>query len=483
MKRFFWLCMVFWVGVSLQPARAQLRIEVDNTRPRLDQQGQPVDAHDGRVIRFGAYFYWYGTRYGRTNGFTPANRYQVYRSRDLQDWELMGPLLPEAPAGVYYRPHVVYHAGRRQYVLWYNWYPKLWEGQFGVAVSDRPEGPFRIVHDDVQVAHSDIGVGDFGLFVDEDQTAYLTYNTIAGHQVSVEKLAPDYLSSTLENGGFMAKQCEAGSMFRRGEFYYLLTDYTCCFCNQGSGARVYRSRTPLRGYTLLNNINRRPGPSLPRLADGEAWTSDFEPLARQDSIYPPLRLVLDQPTALAGLTAYVFTANRPGPCGEVENPQVHEPFRVPQFSFFSQENGSWEPLPAELSSVDSLGMICRVTYRFPQAQVLRALNIQPESDAPEGIIRLTEFAPQSRGVRPSFRVFRDAGLNGPVIIPAQQTHIMQIETSGGPEFIWMGDMWGSAPDHIKGHDWQYWGAPLRFDAAGHIEPMRFTPAWSFLITD
>ena len=52
------------------------------------------------------------------------------------------------------------------------------------------------------------------------------------------------------------------------------------------------------------------------------------------------------------------------------------------------------------------------------------------------------------------------------VIPAQQTFVMPLKTIHGIQYIWMGDLWGSASDNIKGHDYQYWGAPLIFDING-----------------
>jgi hypothetical protein len=262
--------LVVWPALLFLAAglHAQQLITISNSKPRLDETGKFVDAHDGRVIQFGNRFYWYGTQCGNTSGFTTANRYVCYSSPDMMSWRFKGALLADAPEGVYYRKHVIYNAQTRKYVMWYNWYPVLWQDRFGVAESERPEGPFRIVNSDVKVKNSGIGVGDFGLFVDDDGTAYLAYNTIHEHQVSIEKLTRDFLSFTMENGGVIAKYCEAGSMFKRQGRYYLLTDYTCCFCGEGSGARVYISDKPLSGYQMIGNINRLPGVPLPHLTDG-----------------------------------------------------------------------------------------------------------------------------------------------------------------------------------------------------------------------
>jgi hypothetical protein len=35
-------------------------------------------------------------------------------------------------------------------------------------------------------------------------------------------------------------------------------------------------------------------------------------------------------------------------------------------------------------------------------------------------------------------------------------------------------MWGSASDNVKGHDYPYWSAPLRFTEAGRIMPLEWT---------
>ena len=65
------------------------------------------------------------------------------------------------------------------------------------------------------------------------------------------------------------------------------------------------------------------------------------------------------------------------------------------------------------------------------------------------------------------------------IIPAQQSYVMRLKTTAGERFIWIGDLWGSASDNIKGHDYQYWGAPLEFNEDGTIQTMRWADRWSF----
>jgi hypothetical protein len=61
---------------------------------------------------------------------------------------------------------------------------------------------------------------------------------------------------------------------------------------------------------------------------------------------------------------------------------------------------------------------------------------------------------------------------GNITTQGQQTTVTAVAASGGgeAEFIWQGDRWQSAPDHIKAHDFQYW-AKLQFGNGGEISPM------------
>ena len=63
-------------------------------------------------------------------------------------------------------------------------------------------------------------------------------------------------------------------------------------------------------------------------------------------------------------------------------------------------------------------------------------------------------------------------------IPAQETWVAKIPMAGGPIFIWMADRWQSAPDGVKGHDFQFWSAPLNFNpSTGAILPVETTARW------
>lgn len=233
------------------------RVTIHNDRPRLDTAGKILDCHDGCLHHFDGTFYLYGTSYGATDGFSPANTPVVYSSPDLTAWTPHGPLLKGRPEGVYYRPYLLRDARRGRYVLWFNWYPKLWEGQYGVAVSDSPAGPFTILKPEVHLARPK--GGDYGLALDDAGHGFIIYTSIAdGHAVRVERLADDLTAGTGETSDILATGCEAPTLFSYGGLWHALLDSNCCFCPAGSGARHFTAPSPFGPWTLRGNINRTP---------------------------------------------------------------------------------------------------------------------------------------------------------------------------------------------------------------------------------
>lgn len=469
--------LIIVVSCLAQLGFAQAVLTIDNQQPRFDTDGNIVDAHDGRVIQFGSKFYWYGTRYGNTNGFTVANEYVCYSSEDLSRWKFEGRLMAQKPQGVYYRPHVVYNARTKQYVLWYNWYPKLWNGQFGVAVSKSPTGPFELLNDNVAVKHTALGVGDLGVFVDDDQRAYLSYNTIQGHQVSVELLDDAYTASTMQGSAFIDQHCEAGSMFKHKGTYYLLTDYTCCFCTQGSGAKVFTAANPLGPYTYRQNINRHPGELAATLSDGIQNDNFFETLDPKQQ--HGLQLEWSKTAEVSSVSVYQFTGNRSGQCGEVNTPRTHQPILQHTFELHYWQNGEWKPFSTSVS-VEAIAQQNVYRFSFPKISTNR-LQIKPlYADSLQAMF-LSEV--ELPGVQGRPQIFKTNGRGGSKpIIPAQQTFVMPLKTQQGTKFIWQGDLWGSASDNVKGHDYQFWSKPLEFEPNGLIQPLKWVNQYKITVS-
>jgi len=272
LRRFAPGLAVLWLVILAVSCRERVRtVTIDNAAPRRDVNGQIIDAHDGCLQLFGGRFYLYGTAYGTNSGYTQANRYRVYSSPDLEHWTLAGDLFPQQPAGVYYRPYVVYNSFTFKYVLWYNWNPDQWHGCAGVAISDRPTGPFTIVNTNVSL--SSAHPGDGSLFVDDDGTAYYTYTaTDQGYNVRVERLTPDYLRSAGDVYRFDAFGFESPVLFRRGSLYYLLFGRLCAFCPGGSEISVHAAVSPLGPFEKWTDFNRRTDAAAPVALSNQTYT-------------------------------------------------------------------------------------------------------------------------------------------------------------------------------------------------------------------
>lgn len=257
-SQFFGILFAALFLVSCSRQRNAGTITISNVEPRLDIKGQIVDAHGGCVQYFNGRFYLYGTAFGTNLDYDAFNcPLVVYSSPDMQTWTFEGSLLKSPPNGVFYRPYVVFNPKTKKYVAWYNWYPKLWQGQDGVAVSDNPVGPFVIVNQKAHIAGS--SPGDGSLFVDDDGTGYYIYTDIAkDYSVRVERLTSDFLDSSGNISKVIATGAEAPVMFRRNNYYYVLNGPLCASCPNGSEVQVFVSSSSALGPYFTNpslNIN------------------------------------------------------------------------------------------------------------------------------------------------------------------------------------------------------------------------------------
>jgi Glycosyl hydrolases family 43 len=463
-------------------------ITVSNSTPRRDNTGQIIDAHDGQLIAFEGKYYLYGTAYGNTNGFTDQNKFVAYSSTDLKKWAFEGRILSEkAPKGVYYRPKVIFNAKTKKYVAWFNWYPVLWEGRYGVAISDKPTGPFELLNDDVKIGNPK--VGDFNLLVDDDQTAYICYNTIEGHRIFVEKLNADYTASTLEVSDKIDDGCEASAMFKRNDTYYMLTDVACCFCGEGTGAKVFTSKNPLKGWTYRGNMNRFSGYMNTGANDGSKRKT---PQTFNINRTEYGEIFLKNPSKITHF-AITFDASRLfGSCAWDAQGKMTNVSEQPEFVIdYEKTDGSWAELPFTVTATGERNSPSTQTLRLTCNAPISTnhLKIRLKRDLYNHHLPITEMevfekkknkaAATEGGHLVMVRTKNiEKNANFPPIIPAQQTYIAEIPTKNGKAFIWMGDLWGSRPDGIKGHDFQYWSSPLQFDTEGGILPMKWEDEWS-----
>jgi hypothetical protein len=120
----------------------------------LDEAGIPINAHGGGILFHEGIHYWYGEhKIAGPAGNCAQVGVHVYSSDDLLAWRDRGIALEvstdpasEITAGcILERPKVLFNSRTGKFVMWFHLEPKGlgYDGsRSGVAVADRPEGPF-----------------------------------------------------------------------------------------------------------------------------------------------------------------------------------------------------------------------------------------------------------------------------------------------------------------------------------------------------
>ena len=170
---------------------------------------QYVDAHDGCLVKFDNTYFLYGTVYGHCPQATTIcdtvcgylnNTFALYVSQDLVNWTLItNNIVPEVTKDNnyinYWMPNVAYNRLTKTYVMIY------WSSRFefrnstvSLAVASTPYGPFVNVPPLIMQGGQVIS-DTTSLFVDDDNTAYVRYNTRDPPlRHVVEKLSPDWMN-------------------------------------------------------------------------------------------------------------------------------------------------------------------------------------------------------------------------------------------------------------------------------------------------
>lgn len=281
--------------------------------PWTDDQGRFIVAHDGGISRFGGAWYWYGSDYSGnargmygTAGRALANGFRVYRSTDLKHWRDEGVCLPVpaegfGSAGTLHRPNVLYHRATRRYVMWFFEFVKYPDAMLGVAVAERPTGPFRVLGRR-RSGEPHGWAQDLGLFQDDDGRAYLVYDD-GQRNLRVDLLTEDYLASTGQSVVALPAKHEGAAMFKRNGLYIVA----------GSGVKGWAG-TDTHYAVASHPLGPYGEKRLLSEAGSETWGSQIsnffpgrhgEPLALCDRWW---RDALGRPTTDLNGSAYYFLA-------------------------------------------------------------------------------------------------------------------------------------------------------------------------------
>ena len=122
-----------------------------------DNTGKHINAHGGGILFNHGIYYWYGEfKVVGTVGNTAQVGVSCYSSKDLYYWKNEGIVLNVnetdstndiAKGCILERPKVIYNTKTKKYVMWFHLELRgrsYGAARAGVAVSDKPNGPFHI---------------------------------------------------------------------------------------------------------------------------------------------------------------------------------------------------------------------------------------------------------------------------------------------------------------------------------------------------
>ena len=100
-------------------------VTIRNDIPRLDVNGQYIDAHDGCIVAHGGTYFLYGESYGNATGGTfPGDwgnspQLAVYTSPDLTTWTYRGsPLSSDTADATKWIPNVLWVEAKQHFIMW-----------------------------------------------------------------------------------------------------------------------------------------------------------------------------------------------------------------------------------------------------------------------------------------------------------------------------------------------------------------------------
>ena len=253
-----------------------------------DTNGKLIQAHGGQVqqLTVDGVKKWYWVGEDKTNDYRPCAGIHVYSSEDLYNWDdegvvlrtmesmsqfeddeyfssLYGDYTQEQKEAVFVdidknncvmeRPKMLYNDKTGKYVIWFHAdgrYPgsdaDYGKAKAGIAVSDSPTGPFKLlgsyklnyvdgegVDHGFDSARSAWGsVRDMNLFKDDDGTAYVVYSSDGNKTTYISKLNEEYTGLATEpdkavegvdfTRNFINWSREAPAMFKYKDKYYII---------------------------------------------------------------------------------------------------------------------------------------------------------------------------------------------------------------------------------------------------------------------
>jgi arabinan endo-1,5-alpha-L-arabinosidase len=245
----------FWAIIILLSLFSGALAQIKN--PVID-----ADFPDPTVVRFGKFYYAYATQ-GKSH-------IQAARSADLQHWEMLQDVLPQAPVWAdkhYWAPHVLYDASIKKYILFYS-------GEsiddktgkcLGVAFADKPEGPFIDKGTPLLCGDGFINIDPMAM-IDPKTKKKLLYWGSGFKPLKVQEMADDW--KTFKAGTkpkdtvWPKKENQYTNLIegswvdmQDGKYYIYYSGDNCCGANANYAVLVARADNTFGPFTPLGQAN------------------------------------------------------------------------------------------------------------------------------------------------------------------------------------------------------------------------------------
>ena len=278
----------------------------------FDDGGRHINAHGGGIMKYGDTYYWFGEhKDDRTSDALVG--VMCYASKDLVNWRNCGVALsvtePVPNQGndrrmrrgattnsdieqgcILERPKVIYNPVTKKFCMWFHLELKgqgYSAARYGVAVADRPEGPYKFLYSSRantgtwpiegspmnfdEYLKRDFSTGqmarDMTLFVDDDGKAYHIFSSEENYTLHIAELTADYLHHTgrytrMAPGG----QNEAPAIFKHNGTYWMIT--SGCTGWAPNEARMFSAPSIWGPWTQHSNPCR--GPKADKTFNGQS---------------------------------------------------------------------------------------------------------------------------------------------------------------------------------------------------------------------
>ncbi|MBR5963825.1 MAG: family 43 glycosylhydrolase [Bacteroidaceae bacterium] len=170
---------------------------------------------DASIADFNGTFYCYATTDGYGQGLATSGPPTLWISEDFEHWRFSGTYFPEVATRKFWAPSKAVERNGKYFL-----YPTV-DGQMYAAVSESPEGPFRMAKEGLLVPQDPGGI-DAEVFVDDNGQAYLFWSRNHVAKLASDMITVDTTMQVIETPRHVYS--EGPAFFKRnGIYYYLYT--------------------------------------------------------------------------------------------------------------------------------------------------------------------------------------------------------------------------------------------------------------------